>query len=125
VNGSGDSIFKTTMTVMTRLNDEAESRWQVDAIRDNCVTTFGVKRVTMRTPLIPGAPTSAPRVQDSRRVTLVSQDPALEYKVCIAPTNTAAARRDAQEQLLDALGKKGWIFVSESQGNLHFKRLKK
>jgi hypothetical protein len=57
----------------------------------------------------------------------VRQAPAWEYKVGIlhASSTSSAIRADLQEPLLKTLGRNGWIFVSESQGRVLFKRPKR
>ena len=52
------------------------------------------------------------------------QAPAWEYKVGIIHTSSAT-RTDLRDPLLESLGREGWIFVSESQGMVHFKRPKR
>ena len=53
------------------------------------------------------------------------QAPTWEYKVAILAANPARVPLEIQQQFQDGLGKRGWIFVSENQGIVHFKRLKR
>jgi hypothetical protein len=78
----------------------------------------------MNAPLLPGTPISPSRVQGAGGVASPYPDPAWEYRVCIAFTDTPA-QKAAHDLVLQGLSRRGWILHSESQGVFHFKRLKR